>query len=154
MLRAALYLRERVQSGSIPVRGMMRTRTRIILISYFLSFAFLVLWVPWDIERTINSVTFHGPTYFGWVWAGATPRQRDGKLLAGTFGAFWIDELDEFVDARRGNRDARADGWNFQNTKQYMHVAWTKVIAELFALTAFTCAVLLWLRPRSVNRQS
>jgi hypothetical protein len=134
----------------------MGSRTRILLIFYLLCFAFLLLWVPWDVDRRLEAITFHGGTYYGWVWAAATPRQRDGSALAGRFGAIWRENKNPFndiVDAAREHREPEdlpvGGGWNFDATKQFMHVAWLKVIAEELALTAFAFAVLLGLLPRS-----
>jgi hypothetical protein len=124
--------------------------TRIVLVIYLLTFAFLMCWVPWDIERRIEAVTFHGPTYYGWVWTTPNPRQRDGSVLYGRFGARWLNDLDKFVQTYREHPESAESGkWDFEVTKQFMHIAWAKVVAEVLALTAFACAVLLWLPPRS-----
>jgi hypothetical protein len=126
----------------------MSRRTRIVLVIYLLAFAFLMCWVPWDIERHLETgTTLQGPTYYGWVWATANPRQRDGALLAGKFGARWIEtSLDDFTKAYNAHQDASLlpDRWNFELTKQFMHIAWSKVFAETLALTACTLALLLW----------
>jgi hypothetical protein len=128
----------------------MSGRTRFVLTCYLLAVALLVLWVPWDIERHIETVTLHGPTYYGWVWTTPNPRQRDGSILSGRFGARWVNDLDKFVQTYREHPESAVSGkWDFEVTKQFMHVAWAKVAAELLALTALTFAVLLWLRPRN-----
>ncbi len=133
----------------------MGPRTRILLISYLLVFAFLMLWVPWDIDRRLEAITFHGPTYFGWVWATATPRQGDGAALAGRFGAVWkqnknvVDEIVTAVNEHREPDTEMRGRWRFDGTKQFMHISWSKVIAEELALTAFGFAIFLVLRTRS-----
>jgi hypothetical protein len=128
----------------------MSARTRFVLTCYLLAVALLVLWVPWDIERHIETVTLRGPTYYGWVWATANPRQRDGSILSGRFGARWVDDLDKFVQTYRERPESAVSGkWDFEVTKQFMHITWAKVVAEVVALTALTFAVLLYLRPRS-----
>jgi hypothetical protein len=133
----------------------MTKRARFVLMCYLLAVALLVLWVPWEVERRIESVTFHGPTYFGWVWSTPNPRQRDGAILSGRFGARWVNDLDKFVQTYREHRESAVSGkWDFEVTKQFMHIAWPKVVAEVIALTALAFAVLLYLRPRSFpNRQ-
>jgi hypothetical protein len=92
--------------------------------------------------------------YTQWVWAPATPRQRAGPELAGRFGAGWIEtDIDELMKARRAQNETSLppDAWNFDATKQFMRVAWSKVIAEELALTAFAFALLLCLPPRLAN---
>jgi hypothetical protein len=130
----------------------MSQRTRIVLVIYLLAFAVLMCWVPWDIERQSETVTLHGPTYYGWVWTTPNPRQRDGSILSGRFGARWVNDLDKFVQTYREHSESAVSGkWDFEFTKQFMHIAWAKVVAELLALTAFAFAVLLYRQKRKVS---
>jgi hypothetical protein len=65
------------------------------------------------------------------------------------FGARWIEtSLDDFTKAYNAHQDASLppDRWNFELTKQFMHIAWSKVFAEALALTACALALLVWLR--------